>query len=52
MAIKRFRKKKEISLSSKKKENYDSNTVNYMDLDQDKSKYLVPKLDGNKISSN
>ncbi len=48
---KRCRNKGGISLSSKKEKNYNSDTIDNTDLDQTKSKYRVPRLNGGKATS-
>ena len=45
IVAKRHKNRREISLSSEKGENYDSDTTNDINLDQAKSKYWILKLD-------
>ncbi len=52
IAAKRWKNRGESSVSSEEKDNYDSDTIDDIDLNQAKSKYRVPRLDRIEVTSN
>ncbi len=51
IGAKRCRNRRRISSSSEKEKNYNNNTTDNTDPDQAKGKYLVPRLDRSKATS-
>lgn len=52
IAIKYNRNKREISLFSKKKDDYNNNTIDNIDSNEAKAKYLVLRLNRGKTTNN